>query len=156
MVIYTQWKKSTIVIAFYQGLYSRTLIPLLLVLITYIPWLHLVPTFQCWYGTSHYNWITSIPVWISNHMPSKVKDEITDPFPNFNGCTVKVWQWISNFPTPCNGCNYFSMLGLNLTHVSNGAPDSKGHRFDVETTWIRHRIELFLRYCAIWDILPFS
>ena len=23
-------------------------------------------------------------------------DEITHPFPNFNGVTVEVWQWISN------------------------------------------------------------
>ena len=30
-------------------------------------------------------------------MPSKVWDEITDPFPNFNGCTIEVWEWISNF-----------------------------------------------------------
>ena len=30
-------------------------------------------------------------------MPSKVWDEITYPFPNFNGATVEVWEWISNF-----------------------------------------------------------
>ena len=41
--------------------------------------------------------LTIIPSWISNHMPSKVWDEITYPFPNFNGCTVEVWKWISNF-----------------------------------------------------------
>ena len=35
--------------------------------------------------------------WISNHMPSKVWDEITYPFPIFNSCTVEVWEWISNF-----------------------------------------------------------
>ena len=28
--------------------------------------------------------------WISNHMPSKVWDEITYPFLNFNGATVEV------------------------------------------------------------------
>ena len=28
--------------------------------------------------------------WISNHKPSKVWDEITHPFLNFNGCTVEV------------------------------------------------------------------
>ena len=27
----------------------------------------------------------------------KVWDEITYPFPNFNGATVEVWKWISNF-----------------------------------------------------------
>ena len=26
-------------------------------------------------------------------------DEITYPFPNFNGATVEVWEWISNFIT---------------------------------------------------------
>ena len=30
-------------------------------------------------------------------MPSKVWDEIAYPFPNFNGATVDVWEWISNF-----------------------------------------------------------
>ena len=43
----------------------------------------------------------------SNHMPSKLWDEITYPFPNVNGCTVEVKQWISHFiPTHFNGCNY--------------------------------------------------
>ena len=41
--------------------------------------------------------LTLIPAWISNHMPSKVQDEITYPFPNFNGCTIEVLEWISNF-----------------------------------------------------------
>ena len=30
-------------------------------------------------------------------MPSKVCDNITYPFPNFNGATVEVWEWICNF-----------------------------------------------------------
>ena len=30
-------------------------------------------------------------------MPSKVWDEISYPFPNFNGSTVEAWEWISNF-----------------------------------------------------------
>ena len=33
--------------------------------------------------------LTLIPAWISNHMPSKVWDEITYPFLNFNGVTVE-------------------------------------------------------------------
>ena len=37
------------------------------------------------------------PAWISNHMSNEVWDEITYPFPNFNGCTVEVWEWKSNF-----------------------------------------------------------
>ena len=35
---------------------------------------------------------TWILAWSSNHMPSKMWDEITYPFPNFNGCTVDVWN----------------------------------------------------------------
>ena len=42
-------------------------------------------------------WITLTPAWISNDMPSKVRNEITYSFPNLNGCTVEVWEWISNF-----------------------------------------------------------
>ena len=30
-------------------------------------------------------------------MPSKMRDEITNPFPNFNGYAIAVWKWISNF-----------------------------------------------------------
>ena len=38
-----------------------------------------------------------IPAWVSNHMHSKVWNEITYPFLNFNGCTVEVLEWISDF-----------------------------------------------------------
>ena len=41
--------------------------------------------------------LSSIPGWISTHMISKVWDEIIYPIPNFNGCTVEVWEWINNF-----------------------------------------------------------
>ena len=41
--------------------------------------------------------LTLIPAWIGNHMPCKVWDQITYPFPNFNGSTVEVWEWINNF-----------------------------------------------------------
>ena len=34
--------------------------------------------------------LTLIPAWIGNHMSRKVLDEITYPFLNFNGATVKV------------------------------------------------------------------
>ena len=33
---------------------------------------------------------------ISNRMPIKVWYEITYPLPNFNGCTVEVWEWIND------------------------------------------------------------
>ena len=44
----------------------------------------------CWHR------LILIPAWIDNHRPTKVWDEITYPFPNFNGATVEVWEWISN------------------------------------------------------------
>ena len=40
-------------------------------------------------------WINFNPS--KDHIPSKVWDEITYPFPNFNGRTVEGWEWISNF-----------------------------------------------------------
>ena len=34
---------------------------------------------------------------VNNYTHYKEWDVITYPFPNFNGCTVKVWGWISKF-----------------------------------------------------------
>ena len=44
----------------------------------------------------HKHGLTLTPVLISNDMPNKVCDEIIYLFPNFNGCTVEVWEWIIN------------------------------------------------------------
>ena len=41
--------------------------------------------------------INFIPSMENNHMTSKVWDEITYPFSNFNGVTVEICEWISNF-----------------------------------------------------------
>ena len=41
--------------------------------------------------------LTLTLAWISNHMPSKVCVDIIYPIPNFNGATVEVWEWKSNF-----------------------------------------------------------
>ena len=46
---------------------------------------------------SHLLWLGSPIDTISNHMRSKVWDEIIYPFSNFNGATVEVWEWITNF-----------------------------------------------------------
>ena len=40
-------------------------------------------------------WI--IPVWISNYIQYQMCGEITYPFPNFNGTTVEVSEWIGHF-----------------------------------------------------------
>ena len=41
--------------------------------------------------------LTLILARISNYMPRKVWNEITNPSLNFNGCTVEVYEWIGNF-----------------------------------------------------------
>ena len=41
--------------------------------------------------------LTLIPTWVSDHIYSKVCEEITYPFPNFNGVTVEVWERINDF-----------------------------------------------------------
>ena len=54
----------------------------------------LLPCLQgsiCWHGLS------LIPAWICNYIHYKERDEITYPFPKFNGTTVEVWKWVSNF-----------------------------------------------------------
>ena len=49
-------------------------------------------------------------------MPSKVWDEIIYSFLNFNGCTVEVWEWISNFIP--------HIIGRVITYPRcEGAPD---------------------------------
>ena len=70
-----------------------------------------------WYG------LTFIPAWISNHMSSKVWDKITYPFLNFNDCTRWGLGMDKQFhPAIYNRCNYLSMCGLKLYHVSERGP----------------------------------
>ena len=53
----------------------------------------------CMSTCSPFNWhgLALIPAWICNHIHYKMWDEINYPFLNFNGATVEVWEWISNF-----------------------------------------------------------
>ena len=56
-------------------------------------------------------------------MPSEVWEEITCLFPNFIGCTVEVWEWISIFtPYYTMGMIIYPCLGLRLTHVRERGP----------------------------------
>ena len=43
--------------------------------------------------------LTLILPWMSNYIHYTVLDEITNPFPNFNGCPIEVWEGKSNFIT---------------------------------------------------------
>ena len=82
-------------------------------------------------------------LFLSNHIPSKVWDEMTYPFPNFNGATVEVWKEISNFiihftmnviTYPCWGWNWSMLVkwGLRLQYLSRQILDhcfsQKWHR----------------------------
>ena len=80
---------------------------------------HFVTRANHWQITSLVTRILNlIPAWICNPIPYKVRDEITCPFLNFNGCTVDVWEWTSNFIPHSNWtCDYLSMLRLKLIHV---------------------------------------
>ena len=41
--------------------------------------------------------LTLIPAYMNNYINCEVRYEIIYSFPNFNGATVAVWEWISNF-----------------------------------------------------------
>ena len=72
------------------------------------------------------------------HMPNMVWDEINYPFPNFNGCTVEVWERISNLiPHAYCGCNYLSMLGVKWNHISKRGPWNINGRYfvGISTSW---------------------
>ena len=49
------------------------------------------------WGSFYQYGLTLFSAGISNHMPSKVWDDIIFPFPYFNGCIIKVCGWIRNF-----------------------------------------------------------
>ena len=48
--------------------------------------------------TKPVNTIFSPIDWLKSHHGC-VWGEITYPFPNYNSCTIKVWEWIDNFIT---------------------------------------------------------
>ena len=63
------------------------------------------------------------PRWIINHTPCNVWDEITYPFPNFNGCTVDVWEWINNFiPHFIMDVITYLCWDQRLIYIVEGAP----------------------------------
>ena len=63
-------------------------------------------------GPFYQHGLTWIPARMNNHMRSKVCDDGTYPFPNFNGCTVEVSEWIGNVMPQfiMNGCNYYARI----------------------------------------------
>ena len=51
-------------------------------------------------GLFYWQELALISAWISNHIPNKLWNEITYPFPNFNGATVEVCEWIKMSSQP--------------------------------------------------------
>ena len=61
--------------------------------------------------------------WISNQMAKKVCNEIPNPFPSFNGCTVEVWRWDSNFiPNIIMDVTTYPCWDLSYTMLVKGVP----------------------------------
>ena len=56
----------------------------------------------CWdsRGSFYLHALTLIPAGINNQMSYKKGDEITCLFPKFNGCSVAIWESMSNFILP--------------------------------------------------------
>ena len=110
------------------------------------------------FGRTVYKYgLTLITAWIRNHMPSKVWDEINNAFPNFDGATVEVWEWINNFhPTHYNEFKYLSVLRVKLIQRNE-----KGH-WSTDTSWkclipqycIKEKIENFSRNVAAVGLSP--
>ena len=60
---------------------------------------YLMYLWSCDLGPLYWHGWTLIPACINNHMPNNVCNAIIHPVPNFNGCTIEVWEWVSNcFP----------------------------------------------------------
>ena len=77
--------------------------------------LHVSPVRATIYNTV----LTLITVWTSNYIHYKIWDEITDPFLNFNGATVKILERISNsFSNFTGQVITYPIMGLKLNHIS--------------------------------------
>ena len=48
------------------------------------------------WASFYWRYLAVTKAWIINHMQSKVRYEITSPFPHLNGA-FGVWEWMNNF-----------------------------------------------------------
>ena len=87
----------------------------------------------------HKHILTLIQVWINNYNHFKVWGEFFYPFPNFNGATVEVWEWISDFIPRLPG------VWLKLHHASKRG--SKSCIFTLFTYLASHQL-----FAAEWHI----
>ena len=79
-----------------------------------------------------------------DNMPSKAWDEITYPFPNFNGGTVEVWEWICNF-IPHFIVYVITYPLWDYIKMERSSVRQQPHRDSLEDweTWWRHQMEAF-------------
>ena len=77
--------------------------------------------------------------WISNHIPSKVWDEITYSVTNFN---VEVLEWISKFIPNSLWMSLLIHEGLMLIHVHKGVPNSTKLFYNQNplSRWLMHGV----------------
>ena len=80
--------------------------------------LHRQPSYNAEQFWSRYylNSFNLIPAWMSNHMSSRVWDEISEPLPNFHRWSLEMDKLFHI--ELYNGWNYVSMPGLKLINVS--------------------------------------
>ena len=65
-------------------------------------------------------------MWDEINFPFPNVGWITYPFSNFNGCTVDVWEWISNFIVRFSmDANTYPCWDLSYTMLAKGAPEWK-------------------------------
>ena len=85
------------------------------------------------------NGLTLIPGWIDNHVHHNVWNEITYPFPNLDGTTVEVREWISKFIPRFTGHMIIFHVGMKIyfVHVSKrGHPVTEClHGIPYRTKW---------------------
>ena len=72
-------------------------------------------------GPFYSHGLTLIPAWISMNISNKVWDEIVPQIQWLHCLSLGMDKWF--YPTLHNGCNYLSMLGLKLIHVSKHTPE---------------------------------
>ena len=116
---------------------------------------------------SHGLILISIPAWISKHMASKMWDEITSQFPNFNGFTVKAWERIRNIIShiimgvityPCWDLSLSMLVNwapiANTSYTANPSANLKIHNLISMhlggSQLRRHQIETFAALLAFW------
>ena len=94
-------------------------------------------------------------------MPNKVWSEITYPFPNFNGCTIEVWEWICNFilyfildiiTNPCWETIHYLRHCWNIVNWMN-PPSQTPVKLLIKTKKMHSR--KCIGKCCLWNICHF-